>query len=351
MMQNIVIWGTGIISDFLSRLIFTKIISNINIVCYVETKPTKKEFNGLQVFPASELNKIENSKVLVASTFVKEIKKYILENNLSAANICYVTEEKIAITRNNGWQIVFEDDAPAEWISFMKNVLFTNSIEFIESIPEIGKDFSKYWHTTDLWRIENISESLKKNQENMLYSLFAPLLKPTDILCDMACGWGMYSENLAKYVRHIDGIDYSAHQIDVAKENAKKNGISNIEYYAADAREYHFDKEYNAFVMMALLLYIPSNKEAMEILKKIYNAMSPGGYILVKDSLTEMSESQIYGLNLVNSYTGCYRNINDYEKMFADVGFEIIEKRLLADDFYSGVVKKPSIGYLMKREK
>lgn len=349
-MENIVIWGTGIISGFITRLIHEKKISNLNIVCYVETEPGRKEFEGLKVFPASELSGMEYSKVLVASTFVKEIRNWIVENNISETDICYAAERKIAIAGNDGWEVNFEDDDPKEWISFMKNVLFTNSIEFIESVSEIGKDFSKYWNVEGLYKVENISSSLKKNQEDMLYSSFIPHLKPTDILCDMACAWGFYSEMLAKYVKHIDAVDYSEYQISVARENSEKKGISNIEYYAADAREYCFDKEYDAFVMMSLLLNIQNDAEVVEILEKVYRAMSPGGYVFVKDSLTKMEESKVYGFDLRDSYTGCYRNMGDYEKMYTDMGFKIIEKRILADDFYTGVVEKPSVGYLMKKE-
>lgn len=348
-MENIVIWGTGIISGFITKLIHEKIISNLNIVCYVETEPGRDTFEGLKVFPAGNLPEIKYSKVLIASTFTNEIRNYILENNISQSDICYLTEEKIAITHNNGWEMTFENDDPNEWISFMKNVLFTNSIEFIEAISEIGNDFSKYWNVESLYKVENISASLKKNQEEMLYSSFIPLLKPSDVLCDMACAWGFYSELLGKYVKHVDGIDYSEYQIKAAKENAKKNGISNVEYYAMDARACHFDKEYNAVVMMSLLLNIQSDAEVIEILKKVYNAMSPDGYVFVKDSLTEMKEPKIYGFNLIDSYTGCYRNMSDYEKMYTDIGFKIVEKRILADDFYSGVVEKPSIGYLMQK--
>ena len=118
----------------------------------------------------------------------------------------------------------------------------------------------------------------------------------------------------------------------------------------ADARDYCFDKEYNAFVLMGLLIYIQNDADAAAILQKIYNAMSPGGYIFVKDSLIEMEESKVYGFNLIDSYTGCYRKLSDYENMYTNIGFKIVEKRILADDFYSGVVKKPSIGYLMKKE-
>lgn len=350
-MESIVIWGTGTISGFITKLINKKKINNLNIVCYVETEPDRIEFEGLKVFPASELSKIQYSKVLVANTFAKEIQNWIFQNNIPESDICYVTESKISIIRNNnGWKINFEDDNPTEWISFMKDVLFTNSVGFIESVSEIGKDFSKYWHGERLHKVENISSLLKKNQEDMLSSLFIPQLMCTDILCDMACAWGVYSEMLAKYVKHVDAIDYSEYQINVAKENSRKNGIFNIKYYAADAREYYFDKEYDAFIMMGLLMYIQNDAEVIEILKKVYAAIRPGGYIFVKDSLTEMKEPKVYGFNLLDSYTGCYRNTNDYEKMYIDIGFEIIEKRILADDFYTGVVEKPSVGYLMKKK-
>ena len=66
-------------------------------------------------------------------------------------------------------------------------------------------------------------------------------LKQDDILCDLYCGIGTIGIFASKYVKKVYGIEIVEEAIEMAKENAKKNGIDNIEFMAGDV-EHVFEK-------------------------------------------------------------------------------------------------------------
>ncbi len=59
-------------------------------------------------------------------------------------------------------------------------------------------------------------------------------LNPTDILCDLYCGIGTIGIFASKFVKTVYGIEIVEDAIEDAKENAKINGIENIEFIAGD---------------------------------------------------------------------------------------------------------------------
>lgn len=63
-------------------------------------------------------------------------------------------------------------------------------------------------------------------------------LQPEHNVLDLFCGIGNFSLPLARKVRKVTGIEGSEVMVARAKENAERNGITNIEYLAADLTEY-----------------------------------------------------------------------------------------------------------------
>lgn len=63
-------------------------------------------------------------------------------------------------------------------------------------------------------------------------------LKPTDIVIDAYCGIGTISLSLAQYVKKVYGVEIVEQAIEDAKDNAKRNGVDNIEFYCQDAGEF-----------------------------------------------------------------------------------------------------------------
>ncbi len=62
-------------------------------------------------------------------------------------------------------------------------------------------------------------------------------IKGTDTVLDIYCGIGTISLSAAKSAKRVVGVEIVPEAIENAKENAKNNGISNAEFYCADAAE------------------------------------------------------------------------------------------------------------------
>ena len=75
------------------------------------------------------------------------------------------------------------------------------------------------------------------NQMLRLYSLIKELadVDSTNEVLDLYCGIGTITLYLARYVKHIIGIEIVPEAIDNAKENAKLNNICNADFVLADA--------------------------------------------------------------------------------------------------------------------
>lgn len=63
-------------------------------------------------------------------------------------------------------------------------------------------------------------------------------LKPTDEVIDAYCGIGTISLSMAQYVQKVYGVEIVEQAIIDAKENAIRNGISNVEFTCQDAGEF-----------------------------------------------------------------------------------------------------------------
>lgn len=73
---------------------------------------------------------------------------------------------------------------------------------------------------------------------NKLYDLVLDVAKPRadDVAYDLYCGLGSITLSLAPHVREIVGVEVVAEAIACAKENAKLNGVDNVEWQVGNVR-------------------------------------------------------------------------------------------------------------------
>ena len=147
----------------------------------------------------------------------------------------------------------------------------------------------------------------------------------------------------------IDACDYSKSSIEVAKRNAIKNGRRNINYYVEDARKLRIDSKYSVIFLLGLTIYFENDDDVISIIKKVYDALKPGGKVFVKDSVNVIDEGNIFHCNFNINYQACYRNKSRYEEMWEAAGFKRLNQEIIADDLNIGLIKKYSMGYLFEK--
>lgn len=107
-------------------------------------------------------------------------------------------------------------------------------------------------------------------------------IKKNMMILDLGCGFGRHSIELAKRGYKVVGVDRSNELLEIARENAKKEGLINLEFYCM---EYKDLSQINYLFDVVLCLYtsfgLNSYKEDRETLKEVYKILKPKGKLLI----------------------------------------------------------------------
>ncbi len=97
-------------------------------------------------------------------------------------------------------------------------------------------------------------------------------------ILDIGCGTGRHSIELARRGYHVVGIDLSESMLAKARAKAKSVGVE-VEYRQADARELHFQNEFDLAIMLCEGAFPLMQTDEMNfmILHSAANALRPGG--------------------------------------------------------------------------
>lgn len=90
MKYNILIYGTGKgAKDFIEKELDCK---KVNILAFVESIKTKEEYQNIQVVSAEDINSFNYDLIIVASTYVDEIKSTLMLHGIDMENCVFLRE-------------------------------------------------------------------------------------------------------------------------------------------------------------------------------------------------------------------------------------------------------------------
>lgn len=102
---------------------------------------------------------------------------------------------------------------------------------------------------------------------------------------EYGCGTGMVSRTLHRDVAHITCVDTSPQMLEVLRQKAREEKISNIETLVHDLTSKPLSGNDLDLVMCSMTLHhIPDFKG---LLQRFFAALKPGGYLAVADLVTE----------------------------------------------------------------
>jgi SAM-dependent methyltransferase len=104
--------------------------------------------------------------------------------------------------------------------------------------------------------------------------------QPGTIL-DLGCGPGLYTSRLARHGHTCVGIDYSPASIAHARAEAAAQRLACI-YHHADLRAADYGTGYDLVTLIFGELNVFSRTDAARILTKAYNALRPGGQLVLE---------------------------------------------------------------------
>ncbi|MEA5084785.1 MAG: class I SAM-dependent methyltransferase [Lachnospiraceae bacterium] len=88
-------------------------------------------------------------------------------------------------------------------------------------------------HTLPTFEDNNFLKLIEKNK----------MIDNNSIVLDVGCGAGSYALTLAAHCKKVIGIDLSPRMIEIAKERALKENITNVEFFCADWHEMDLSKK------------------------------------------------------------------------------------------------------------
>lgn len=112
-------------------------------------------------------------------------------------------------------------------------------------------------------------------------------------ILDLGCGPGLYCSRFYQYGLEVTGIDYSKRSIEYARRYARENHLE-INYCNQNYLDMDYTDEFDAIFLIYYDFEVLTEQEGERLLKKIYQALKPGGYF-VMDITTELKRKDTEG--------------------------------------------------------
>lgn len=184
-------------------------------------------------------------------------------------------------------------------------IMFLNSFDEVKKFTDISHE---WWnkngdfavlHKINPLRLEYIFNCLKKHESKTVL--------------DLGCGGGLLSIPLALKEYQVVGIDGGDKNIEIAKDNASKFALNNIEFISCMAEhipEDHFGK-YDAVVCCEMIEHVENLDKIIEIISKL---LKKDGITIIS-TLNKTLKSKVLGIYAAEYILGWVpKNTHDFNK-------------------------------------
>jgi ArsR family transcriptional regulator len=113
-------------------------------------------------------------------------------------------------------------------------------------------------------------------------------LMPPSVIADLGAGEGAFSLLLAQRAKKVIAVDTSANMIEVAREQAHRNGVNNVEYRLGDMEEVPIESASVDLVFFSQSLHHALHPE--RALSEASRILRPGGRVIILDLLKHRFE-------------------------------------------------------------
>ena len=113
------------------------------------------------------------------------------------------------------------------------------------------------------------------------------LWKPAGTLLDVGCGTGVRTHGLARRGMEVDGIDFSARQLELARTLADEAGVPGMQFFQRDLVGDDWSgrhRQYDSVFINALLHHLTS-EELDLVFERLRTCVKPGGRVYLYEPL------------------------------------------------------------------
>lgn len=113
------------------------------------------------------------------------------------------------------------------------------------------------------------------------------LFRPGGTLLDVGCGTGVRTHALARRGMQVDGIDFSASQLGLARDLARSEGVPDVAFFQRDIVNDEWagrHREYDAVFVCALLHHLGYD-ELGRVFEHLAKSVKPGGHVYLYEPL------------------------------------------------------------------
>lgn len=195
------------------------------------------------------------------------------------------------------------------------------------------KNSEKFWD-----KVSNLfdrSEKKIKQNSTTFKTIEATkkMLDNNDVVLDYGCGPGTITFEIAKNVKTVHAIDISSGMIAVAKRNAAKRNIENINFEHSNLFDEQYKKgSFNVILAFNILHFI---EDIPEVMVRINDLLKPGGLFISATACLEERKTFLSMMMFFLTKIGIVPKMNffkitELEKLIANEKFAIVDRKSIS---------------------
>ena len=159
-----------------------------------------------------------------------------------------------------------------------------------DTIPWSDPDFSRRMLAEHFSQEHDMASRRTETVDAHAEWIHAELLaaQPSRVL-DLGCGPGLYLERLARRGHTLTGVDYSPASVAHARKTAERDALK-VTVIEGDMRTTEFAGPYDAAMLIAGELNTLQPVEARDVVRRVVDALEPGGHFLIEVSTYESTQ-------------------------------------------------------------
>jgi len=136
-----------------------------------------------------------------------------------------------------------------------------------------------YYEDLLMQRQRRFAETTKRELDFLEHAFRDHADRPIRDVLDVACGSGRHVFGLTSRGYKCTGLDYTPERVQIAKDRAKREGVS-VKLLQADATRLKYENEFDAVLALYILFLLPDDDDVLKCLCQIHRALRKGGILV-----------------------------------------------------------------------